>query len=51
MTIKQETEFLRMKYSLTKNSIEIDGRKLYQIKAEMSFGNVKKGDLGGYKVE
>jgi carbonic anhydrase/acetyltransferase-like protein (isoleucine patch superfamily) len=36
------------KYSLTKNSIEVFGKKLFQIKAEMSFGNVSKGDLGGY---
>jgi len=37
-----------MKYTLTKNSIEVCGKKLFQIKAEMSFGIVKKGELGGY---
>lgn len=37
-----------MKYSLTKKTKTINGVKLYQIKAERSFGSVKKGDLGGY---
>ena len=36
------------KYSLTKNSIDWCGKKLFQIKAEISFGSVSKGDLGGY---
>ena len=36
------------KYSLTKNKIERLGKTLFQIKAEMSFGNVVKGELGGY---
>ena len=36
------------KYSLTKNSIEWCGKKLFQIKAEVSFGGVVKGELGGY---
>jgi hypothetical protein len=36
------------KYSLTKNTREWRGRTLFQIKAEISFGNVKKGELGGY---
>jgi acyl-[acyl carrier protein]--UDP-N-acetylglucosamine O-acyltransferase len=41
------------KYSLTKNKKELFGITLFQIKAEKSFGNVKKGDLGGWikKVE
>jgi hypothetical protein len=36
------------KYSLTKNTREWSGRTLFQIKAEISFGNVKKGELGGF---
>ena len=38
-----------MKYSLTKNKItNIFGTTLFQIKAEISFGCISKGDLGGY---
>ncbi len=37
-----------MKFSLTKNTKNLFGITLYQIKAEMSFGNISKGDLGGY---
>src|SRR5690606_31319726 len=37
-----------MKYSLTKNTISVFGRTLFQIKAEVSFGSVVKGELGGY---
>jgi len=36
------------KYSLTKTTKEWCGRTLFQIKAEMSFGSVAKGELGGY---
>ena len=36
------------KYKLTQNSIEIDNRTLYQIRAFKDFGFVKKGDLGGF---
>ena len=36
------------KFSLTKNTKVWCGTTLYQIKAEMSFGNVSKGELGGY---
>ena len=36
------------KYELTQNSIEIDNRTLYQIKALKDFSLIKKGDLGGY---
>lgn len=36
------------KYSLTKTTKEYLGRTLFQIKAEISFGNVSKGELGGY---
>lgn len=37
-----------MKYKLTKNTKKIANTILYQIKAEKSFSNVKKGDLGGW---
>ena len=36
------------KFSLTKNKKETCFGTLFQIKAEMSFGDVKKGDLGGW---
>lgn len=36
------------KYELTDNTIEYDGKTLYQIKALKNFGNVKTGYLGGY---
>lgn len=36
------------KYELTDNTKEILGHTLHQIKALKSFGNVKKGDLGGW---
>ena len=36
------------KYSLTKNTKQWCGVTLFQIKAEISFGSVSKGDLGGY---
>jgi hypothetical protein len=35
------------KFILTDVSKEINGVKLYQIKALTSFNNVKAGDLGG----
>ena len=37
-----------MKYEFTFNTLSLFGRKLYQIKALKDFGNVNKGDLGGY---
>lgn len=37
-----------MKYSLTNNTKTWCGITLFQIKAEMSFGSVLKGELGGY---
>ncbi len=37
-----------MKYSLTQNTKQFNGITLYQIKAEKDFGDVKKGDLGGW---
>ena len=36
------------KYELTTESKEYGGRKLFRIKALVSFGNVKKGELGGW---
>ena len=36
------------KYSLTKTTKEFLGKTLFQIKAEISFGSVVKGELGGY---
>lgn len=36
------------KYELTENYIIFNGKKLFQIKALISFGDVKPGDLGGY---
>lgn len=36
------------KYELTTNSKMYSGKKLFQIKALISFGNVKEGDLGGF---
>ena len=37
-----------MKFSLTTNTKQRNWITLYQIKAEMSFGNVFKGELWGY---
>lgn len=36
------------KYELTDDSIQWSGATLYRIRALKSFGNVKKGELGGY---
>ena len=36
------------KYELTTETILFLGRKLFRIKALISFGNVSAGDLGGY---
>ena len=36
------------KFELTSNTKMFFGRKLFQIKALVSFGNVKEGELGGY---
>ena len=36
------------KYRLTSEKIEWYGRTLYRIKALKEFGNVKKGEIGGY---
>ena len=40
--------YIMKKYRVTKESIMIDGEPVYRIKALKSFGNVKKGDLGGF---
>jgi hypothetical protein len=37
-----------MKYKLTDETIEHNGKRLYRIQALKDFGNVKTGDLGGY---
>ena len=37
-----------MKYKLTKNTKEVNGITLFQIQALKDFGDVKKGDLGGW---
>ena len=39
---------MNKKYSLTKNTKEWCGITLFQIKAEISFGSIAKGELGGY---
>lgn len=36
------------KYELTTDYIEINDRKVFRIKALISFRNVKAGELGGY---
>jgi len=37
-----------MKFELTKETITDSGVKLYRIRALKDFGDVSKGDLGGY---
>ena len=39
---------MKKKFSLTKTTKEHFGTNLFQIKAEVSFGSVSKGELGGY---
>ena len=36
------------KYELTDETIDVSGTTLHRIKALKDFGNVKKGELGGY---
>ena len=36
------------KYKLTDEAINVNGRTLYRIEALKDFGDVKKGDKGGY---
>ena len=40
---------MNKKFELTTISIVCHGKKLYRIKALKSFGNVKAGDIGGYR--
>ena len=37
-----------MKYKLTKNTKEVNDITFYQIQSLKDFGDVKKGDLGGW---
>ena len=39
---------MEKKYKLTEETINVDGRTLYRIEALMDFGDVKKGDKGGF---
>lgn len=39
---------MEKKYELTTNTKIVEGRKVFQIKALINFGDVKAGDLGGY---
>lgn len=39
---------MNTKYELTSNTIEYDGKTLYQIRALRDFNDVKAGDLGGW---
>ncbi len=39
---------MERKYILTDETIEVDGQTLYRIEAVRDFGDVKKGDKGGY---
>lgn len=39
---------MKRKYELTDKTIQISGRTLHRIKALKDFGDVKKGDIGGY---
>ena len=36
------------KYKLTEETINVDGRTLYRIEALKDFGNVRKGEKGGF---
>lgn len=39
---------MEIKYELTNQTIRIGGKTLHRIKALKDFGDVKKGDIGGY---
>ncbi|WP_375637119.1 MULTISPECIES: hypothetical protein [unclassified Bartonella] len=39
---------IKKKYELTDATIEVNGRTLHRIRALRDFGNVEKGDLGGF---
>ena len=40
--------YMEKKYKLTDETIEVNGKTLYRIKALKDFSNVKKGDRGGF---
>lgn len=44
----EENKDINKKYELTDETIKWKGYKLYRIKALKDFGDVKKGDLGGW---
>ena len=39
---------MEKKYKLTEETIKVDGTTLYRIEALKDFGDVKKGDKGGF---
>lgn len=39
---------MEKKYELTDEILEVGGHVLHRIKALRDFGNVKKGDIGGW---
>ncbi|WP_375620598.1 hypothetical protein [Bartonella sp. TS25HLJMH] len=39
---------MEKKYELTDETTEVDGKTLHRIRALRDFGNVEKGDLGGF---
>jgi hypothetical protein len=39
---------MKKKFELTNESIDYDGRKLFRIKALVSFGKIEAGEIGGY---
>ena len=39
---------MEKKYRLTDETINVDGRILHRIEALKDFGNIKKGDKGGF---
>lgn len=39
---------MEKKYELTEETFAVDGHVLHRIKALRDFGNVKKGDIGGW---
>jgi len=51
MFLATPAQFLKgdeMKYKLTDETIEFNGKTLFRIQALKDFGDVKAGDLGGY---
>lgn len=41
-------EVMNKKYEFTDETIEFDGRTLHRIRTARDFGNIKKGELGGF---